>query len=124
MVPTIVFADATNADALRVNLVNPANEALKAELNGRSEKREVSQANPIGTPQKPLRRPGLPQRFTYNIDASIAAPTNDVGFDANDPGGIDAGFGFGISRTNRFQAGYYEIQQVPIGFCGVPIGFA
>lgn len=123
VVPTQALADATTANALRVNLIDPANEALKAELRDRHSKREVSQANPVGTPQKPLRRPGLPQRFTFNIDGSIAAPTNDVGFDANDPGGVDAGFGIGISRTNRFQAGYYEIQQVPIGFSNTRVPF-
>ncbi|HZO95152.1 MAG TPA: hypothetical protein VFB22_15510 [Candidatus Baltobacteraceae bacterium] len=118
--PMAVRADVSDASALRAGLLEPANAALQRALNDmkadEAAGRDVAQANPVGTPQAPIRRPSLPQGFTYNVDFNMGFPVGDVGFNAGDPGGMDAGFGYAFSRTNRLQVGYYEVQQVPVGF--------
>ncbi len=113
-------ADLSDAGALRAGLLEPANASLQRVLqevkDSSRDPKSVAQANPVGTPMKPLAKPGLPQGFTYNVDFSVAWPIDNVGFNAKDPGGMDAGFGYALSRTNRVTVGYYEIQQVPVGF--------
>ncbi len=113
-------ADVAQAGALSAGLAEPSNASLKRVLeelkNPAGDPKTVAQANPVGTPMKPLTRPGLPQGFTYNVDLSFAYPINNVGFSAKDPGGFDAGFGYAFSRTNRLTVGYYQVQQVPVGF--------
>ncbi len=54
---------------------------------------------------------------------SFAYPLSNVGFNAGDPGGMDAGFGYAFDRTHRITAGYYEIQQVPVGFSNKNVPF-
>jgi hypothetical protein len=122
-------ADVSEANALSAGLVAPANASLQRALHDIKENqkleaaKDVAQANPPGTPQAPLRRPSLPQGFTYNVDVSFAYPLSNVGFNAGDPGGMDIGFGYAFSRTQRLTAGYYEIQQVPVGFSNVNVPF-
>ena len=57
------------------------------------------------------------------MDVSFAYPLSNVGFNAGDPGGVDAGFGYAFDRTHRLQVGYYEIQQVPINFSNENVPF-
>ncbi len=123
LAPLTARADVSEASALSAGLLAPANASLQralAEIKDNQRRdvlaKDVAQANPPGTPQAPLRRPSLPQGFTYNVDASFAYPLSNVGFNAGDPGGVDVGFGYAFSRTQRISAGYYEIQQVPVGF--------
>ncbi len=121
------FADTSEAGALNAGLLEPANASLARALRdlraAPSPQPDVAQVNPPGTPQAPLRRPSLPQGFTYNVDASFAYPLDNVGFNAGDPGGMDAGFGYAFSRTQRLAVNYYEIQQVPTGFSNVNVPF-
>ncbi len=121
--PLAASADISDSDALRVQLVQPANEAIEAKIAAQKAARQTAQANPVGTPEKPLRRPGLPGGLTYNVDLSIAAPVSNPGFNTGDPGGLDAGIGYGFTPENRVQAGYYEIQQVPLGFANKTVPF-
>ena len=129
--PLPARADFSEAGAIRAGLLQPANAELQRIVQENKEYKEdasrdaqtVAQANPVGTPQRPLRKPGLPGGFTYNLDYNIAWPTNNPGFNVNTPGGMDAGVGYGFSRTNRAQVGYYEIQQVPLGFSNVTVPF-
>ncbi|HEY0613488.1 MAG TPA: hypothetical protein VGC96_02560 [Candidatus Elarobacter sp.] len=122
----------SEAGALSAGLLAPANASLQRALNDikANEKQraaaaqDVAQANPPGTPQAPLHRPSLPRGFTYNVDVSFAYPLSNVGFNAGDPGGMDVGFGYSFSRTQRLTAGYYEIQQVPVGFSNTVVPFA
>jgi hypothetical protein len=118
--PLPARADLSEASAINSGLMQPANAALESAMQTRD---TIAQANPVGTPQAPIRKPGLPQGFTFNVDASVAFPTDNPGYNANDPGGIDAGFGYAFSRTNRLQVGYYEIQQTPIGFSNQNVPF-
>jgi len=123
--PLSASADVSEASALSSGLLAPANASLKRALHDLKDtsdaSNDVAQANPPGTPQRPLRKPGLPPGFTYNVDVSFAYPLSNVGFNAGDPGGMDAGFGYGFSRTQRLTAGYFEIQQVPVGFSNVNV---
>jgi len=96
---------------------------MAGKMDDRGFAKTVAQANPVGTPQHPIRRPSLPQGFTYNLDVSFAYPLSNVGFNAGDPGGMDAGFGYAFSRSQRLTAGYYEIQQVPVGFSNKVVPF-
>ena len=129
LVPLSARADVSEANALSAGLLAPANASLQSALHDIKENqklqaaRDVAQANPPGTPQAPLRRPSLPQGFTYNVDVSFAYPLSNVGFNAGDPGGMDVGFGYAFSRSQRLTAGYYEIQQVPVGFSNKVVPF-
>jgi hypothetical protein len=123
LAPIAALADGSDADALRVQLVQPANEAIQAKLAAEKAARQTAQANPVGTPQQPLRRPGLPGGFTYNLDLSMAAPLSVTGFNGGDPGGLDAGIGYGFTPENRVQAGFYEVQQQPVGFASKTVPF-
>jgi hypothetical protein len=117
--PLSARADTSEAAALNAGLLDSTNAALQRAMQ--DEHPTLAQANPVGTPQQPLRKPSLPQGFTYNVDVSAAFPEGDVGYNAGDPGGMDAGIGYAFSRTNRLQLGYYEIQQVPVGFSNVNV---
>jgi hypothetical protein len=127
--PLSARADVSEAGALSAGLVAPANASLQRALQEIKDSKklpatpDVAQANPVGTPQAPLHRPSLPQGFTYNLDVSFAYPLSNVGFNAGDPGGVDAGFGYSFSRTQRLTAGYFEIQQVPVGFSNKVVPF-
>jgi hypothetical protein len=128
--PLPARADVSEASALSAGLLAPADASLKRALQEiRDAKKppadpaELAQANPTGTPQAPLRRPSLPQGFTYNVDFNFAYPLSNVGYNAGDPGGMDAGFGYAFSRTVRLTAGYFEIQQVPVGFSNKVVPF-
>jgi hypothetical protein len=123
--PSTARADVSEASAISAGLLAPANASLQralSDLKGGAPS-DVAQANPVGTPHAPVQRPSLPRGFTYNVDVSIAYPYGDVGFNANMPGGVDAGFGYGFTRTNRLQVGYYEIQQYPVGFSNKNVPF-
>ncbi|MEA2719083.1 MAG: hypothetical protein QOJ39_947 [Candidatus Eremiobacteraeota bacterium] len=128
--PLSARADVSEANALSAGLLAPANASLQRALQDinankklEAAAKDVAQANPVGTPQAPIRRPSLPQGFTYNVDVSFAYPLSNVGFNAGDPGGMDAGFGYAFDRTHRITAGYYEIQQVPVGFSNKNVPF-
>lgn len=124
--PTAARADVSEVNALRSGLLEPANATLQRALLGDTDPlapKTVSQANPVGTPQAPIRRPALPQGFTYNVDVSFAKDFGNLGFTPNVPGGVDVGLGYAFSRTNRLQAGYYEIQQTPVGFTNRNVPF-
>jgi hypothetical protein len=125
--PLAANADVSEASALQAGLLAPANASLQRALQdlqqNDADAKAVAQANPVGTPQRPIHHPSLPQGFTYNLDVSIAFPLSNVGFAAGDPGGMDVGFGYAFSHTQRLTAGYYEIQQVPVGFSNVNVPF-
>ena len=129
LAPLSARADVSEANALSAGLLAPANASLQSALHDIKENqkleaaRDVAQANPTGTPQAPLRRPSLPQGFSYNVDFSFAYPLSNVGFNAGDPGGMDVGFAYAFSRTMRLTAGYFEIQQVPVGFSNKVVPF-
>ncbi len=129
LAPLSARADVSEANALSAGLLAPANASLQSALHDIKENqklqaaRDLAQANPTGTPQAPLRRPSLPQGFTYNVDFSFAYPLSNVGFNAGDPGGMDVGFAYAFSRTMRLTAGYFEIQQVPVGFSNKVVPF-
>jgi hypothetical protein len=130
LAPLSARADISQARAISAGLVDPSNAVLQRALHDikttrddAAANKDVAQANPPGTPQAPLHRPSLPQKFTWNVDASFAYPLSNVGFNAGDPGGMDAGFGYAFDRTHRLTVGYYEIQQVPIGFSNKVVPF-
>jgi hypothetical protein len=122
--PLSARADVSEASALSAGLLAPADASLKRALRDLKENRDqLAQANPTGTPQTPAHPPSLPQGFTYNVDFSFAYPLSNVGFNAGDPGGMDAGFGYSLSRRQRLTAGYFEVQQVPVGFSNKVVPF-
>ncbi len=126
--PLSARADVAGASAMNSGLVEPANASLKRVLSDiKTERdaaaRDVAQGNPPGAPQAPIHRPSLPQGFTYNLDVSFAYPLSNVGFNAGDPGGVDAGFAYAFDRTHRLTVGYFEIQQVPVNFSNVNVPF-
>lgn len=101
------------AGVMNGSIVGPANNALKAALRAHE---ITAQARPIGEQEKPLRSPGLPTGFTYQLDASVAKSEGNTGFRNGLPGGMDAVVGYGFSKNFRVQAGYYEFQEYPLGF--------
>jgi hypothetical protein len=115
--PQLARADGIEAAALRTTLLDPAGAALQR-LQAETDAPQVAQANPIGQPREPLRRPGLPLGLSYTLDLSMTFPYGDPGYNAGLPGGFDAVVGYGFSRTNRLQIGYYELPEAPIGFTG------
>jgi hypothetical protein len=124
--PLTARADVSEAGAISAGLLAPANASLQRALKDLSANKDgssgdVAQANPVGT--QPVNRPSLPRGFTYNVDLSFAFPYGAVGYNAHMPGGVDAGFGYGFSRSNRLQVGYYEIQQFPVGFSNKNVPF-
>jgi hypothetical protein len=124
--PLAARADVSEASALQAGLLAPANASLQRALQDIKQNdadKAVAQANPVGTPERPLRKPSLPQGFTYNVDLSFAYPYGSINYNAKMPGGFDAGFGYAFSRTNRLQVGYYEIQQYPVGFSNKNVPF-
>jgi hypothetical protein len=128
LAPLVARADLSEASAINSGLLAPANASLQRALKDLAANRDgapsdVAQANPVGTPQAPISRPSLPRGFTYNVDVSFAYPYGAINFNAKMPGGIDAGFGYGFTRTNRLQVGYYEIQQFPVGFSNKNVPF-
>jgi hypothetical protein len=123
--PLPARADA-EANALSSGLLAPANASLQRAMATLKENAldQIGQANPVGSHQAPLRRPSLPQGLTYNVDWSFAYPYGPINFNkAELPGGMDAGFGYAFSRTNRLQVGYYEAQQFPVGFSNKNVPF-
>lgn len=115
-------ADVSQARALSAGLLRPANAELQSALRQLRED-QVAQANPIGTEHRPLPKLSLPQGFSYTLDANVTWPLGNVGFDARLPGGIDAVAGYGLTRTNRFQIGYYELSEYPVGFSNASVPF-
>ncbi|HEY0798958.1 MAG TPA: hypothetical protein VGD50_07395 [Candidatus Baltobacteraceae bacterium] len=109
-------ADTVDAQTFSGAVVGPANTALEHAL-GRD---RIAQAAPVGEVERPLRKPGLPLGLSYTLDASIAVPFGNVS--QNDapnprlPGGFDAVLGYGFTPNLRVQAGYYVVQEYPIGF--------
>jgi len=106
--PLPALADDALARATNSSIIIPANAELRAIM---------AQAVPVGTPEKPIRAPGLPTGFTYTLDASIAYSEGKTGAAHNSlPGGMDAVIGYGFNSHNRLQAGYYQVQEYPFGF--------
>jgi hypothetical protein len=122
LAPLPARADVSEAQALSAGLMRPANAELQQALSQIRDDR-VAQANPVGTPQRPLRRPALPQGFTYTLDANVTWPYGNVGYNAHLPGGLDAVAGYAFSRTNRLQVGYYELSEYPVGFSNANVPF-
>jgi hypothetical protein len=120
--PLPVLADNSTATAISKGVMFPVDAELQAQLQ--EPLQEVAQANPVGTKQNPLRTPGLPLGFTFNLDFSFSYPFGNLGYqNAKLPGGMDAGFGYGFTRENRLQVGYYEIPQFPVGFSNKTVPF-
>jgi hypothetical protein len=128
LAPLTARADLSEASAINSGLLAPANASLQRALKDLAANRDgapadVAQANPVGTPQAPSRRPSLPRGFTYNVDVSFAYPYGAINYNAKMPGGVDAGFGYGFTPTNRLQVGYFETQQFPVGFSNKNVPF-
>ncbi|HYZ14923.1 MAG TPA: hypothetical protein VE591_00930, partial [Candidatus Acidoferrum sp.] len=122
LAPLPVRADVAEAQA--AGLIAPANAALQHALRQiKEDGQHVGQAGPVGIPERPLRRPGLPQGLTWTLDWNVGWPYGNVGFNAHLPGGMDAVLGYGFSRTNRLQIGYYELSEYPVGFSNVTVPF-
>ncbi|HTV74125.1 MAG TPA: hypothetical protein VME66_10500 [Candidatus Acidoferrales bacterium] len=109
------YADVADAQALTGAVIHSANAALEEALSHD----QVAQAKPVGEVERPLRKPGLPLGLAYTLDGSIAFPFGHV-TDGNPnvrlPGGFDAVLGYGFTRQLRLQAGYYVVQEYPVGF--------
>ena len=90
LAPLPARADTAEAEALSKGVIWPAGTMLENDIV-QPAGTQVSQANPVGTPHAPLRKPGLPQGLTYNIDLSVSYAYGNVGYNANLPGGLDAG---------------------------------
>jgi hypothetical protein len=113
---TPAYADAIDAQALSGAVVQSANDSLKSAFAAR---KQVAQAMPVGDQHAPVSNPGLPTGFTYTLDASIAYPFGSVtqgNQEARLPGGFDAVAGYGFNSHFRAQAGYYVLQEYPVGF--------
>ncbi len=124
LVPLPARADIADARALEAGLIAPTNAALQRALQQiKEDGQHVAQAEPVGVPERPLRRPGLPQGLTYTLDVNVGWPYGNVGFNAHLPGGMDAVVGYAFSRTNRLQVGYYELSEYPVGFSNVTVPF-
>ncbi|MFY9780892.1 MAG: hypothetical protein WAJ85_10335 [Candidatus Baltobacteraceae bacterium] len=119
--PPLARADGIEANALRTGLVDPASAALQRLQAETDAPQVLAQANPIGLPQQPLRKPGLPLGLSYTLDLSMTFPYGDPGYNAGLPGGLDAVVGYGFSRNSRVQVGYYELPEAPIGFTGATV---
>ena len=122
LAPLPARADTAQAEALSKGVIWPAGTMLENDLVPPAAS-QVSQANPVGTPHAPLRKPGLPQGLSYNVDLSVSYAYGDVGYNAKLPGGLDAGIGYGFTRWNRLQVGYYEIPQYPVSFSNKNVPF-
>lgn len=123
--PLPVRADVAEANALSAGLLAPANASLQRALGTiKDAKDQLGQANPVGLPEAPIRKPSLPQGLTYNVDLSFAFPYGSINYNnVAMPGGMDAGIGYAFSRTNRLQLGYWEAQQFPLGFSNKTVPF-
>jgi hypothetical protein len=106
-------ADPGTAQVLSSSIILPATGAL----HGPADPWAIAQAKPIGQQERPLREPGLPEGFSYTLDASFGYPLNSTGKDnVKFPGGIDAVAGYGFNRFFRLQAGFYQLPEYPVGF--------
>jgi hypothetical protein len=122
----VVPATASADDGFSVNqaIVAPANAAIKQALDaGRAERsaaarvKQTAQARPIGEQEPPARAPGLPKGLQYTLDVSSATALGDTGYKtSNLPGGVDAVLAYGLSRYVRAYAGYFQLQEYPLGF--------
>jgi len=110
--PLAARADLIDAQSMRTQVIQPANRAIREAMQAK----QTAQAVPVGTPERPLKTPGLPTGFSYTLDGSIAYPLGNIGYNTKMPGGVDASFGYGFSRKLRLQAGYYQLQEYPEGF--------
>jgi hypothetical protein len=122
LAPLCAPADVPEARAISAGVIRSTNAELQQALQQLRDD-EVAQANPIGTPQQPLRKPALPQGFSYTLDANVTWPLGNVGFNANLPGGMDVVAGYAFSRTNRLQLGLYQISEYPVGFSNNTVPF-
>ena len=129
------FADPVS-DSLSQTIVNPANRALqdaletvkqqKAQEQTHQQAREpqaddgsqqTAQAVPQGQPEKPIAAPSLPRGLNYTADLSIAWAQGNTGApNRGMMGAVDGVLGYGFTRLTRVEAGYYELQEYPIGF--------
>jgi hypothetical protein len=139
------FADPVS-DALTQTIVNPANRALQDAMDTVKQQRaqeqqqlqrphlqqregqpgdaqaedgsqQTAQAIPQGQPEKPIQAPSLPRGLNYTADLSIAWGQGNTGAPTRGlMGALDGVVGYGFSRLTRVEAGYYELQEYPIGF--------
>ncbi|MDE2572590.1 MAG: hypothetical protein KGM44_08735 [bacterium] len=105
-------ADSSLAQALSDQLIPSANHALKSALRDR----HVAQASTTAEEPEKHAPVGLPTGWSYSVDLSSAWALGNTGASRNLPGGIDAVFGYGFNPHLRLQAGYYDLQEYPIGF--------
>jgi hypothetical protein len=120
--PLAASADTSSAMVLSKSVTFPADTELLQQLQAPLQ--DIAQANPVGTKHNPLKAPGLPLGFTYNVDFSFSYAYGNTGYqNVKLPGGMDAGFGYGFSPENRLQVGYYEIPQFPVGFANTTVPF-
>jgi hypothetical protein len=109
------LADVIDAQAISGALIRSANAALEQALSHD----QVAQAKPVGEVERPLRKAGLPLGLSYTLDGSIAFPFGHVS-NGNPvvqlPGGFDTVLGYGFTPNLRLQAGYYVVQEYPVGF--------
>ncbi len=120
-------ADVSLAQALGTQVAEPAHRAIQRAMDEAREARArastpsdatavIGQTQPVGKPQNPISDPSLPRGFQYTLDGSIAYPFGQTGYNARLPGAIDAVVSGGGNGRVRVQAGYFELQEYPIGF--------
>ena len=76
----------------------------------------ASPAPEQATPRPGIQHPSVPG-LSYTLDLSTQFPYGDTGYRRNSlPGGIDAVVFAGPDKYTRLQAGYYSVDEYPIGF--------
>lgn len=118
------LADPGEAQSLNATLVQPANAALRAELDAEKAQRaredgakQTAQARPIGEREATVHEPGLVKGFSYTLDLSAAYPLGNTGYKrAALPGGLDAVAAYGFTHYLRAYVGYFQVQEYPLGF--------
>ncbi|MBV9104172.1 MAG: hypothetical protein JO060_11335 [Candidatus Eremiobacteraeota bacterium] len=116
---------ADEAFDLHATLIQPANAAIKQQLDAEKSMRarrssvanQVAQARPVGEREAPAYNPALPKGFQYTLDVSSAWALGNTGFHTgNMPGGVDAVAAYGFSKNVRAYAAYFQLQEYPLGF--------
>jgi hypothetical protein len=107
-------ADKANADAANASIVSHEEAATAL---GIDDARDLAQARPIGEHEAPALDPALTKGFNYTLDVSSAWALGNTGHNnINMPGGMDAVLAYGFTKHLRLFAGYYQVQEFPLGF--------
>jgi hypothetical protein len=114
-------ADTSLAQAMGSQVVESAHRAIEQSMDAAREARAkandvVGQTQPVGSKQNPISNPSLPRGFQYTLDGSLARPFGQTGYNVHFPAAVDAVVSGGGNGRVRFQAGYYELQEYPVGF--------